>query len=264
MKQRIISAIFMFIILIPIFVIGGNIFTIAVSMISVLALKELIDLKESHHEIPDTVFLISIIDLLFLILFECDGVSLSLGLTYKGIAITCISLLLPVLFYKKVKYDTKDAFYLIGITLFLGVIFNTILLIRNIDINHFIYLLLIVILTDTFALFIGKLIGKHKSCPTISPNKTWEGCIGGALVGTVISLIFYLNVISSSHVLLVGIMSLVLSIMGQMGDLIFSKIKRENKIKDFSNLIPGHGGILDRMDSFIFVVLTYIILFEII
>ena len=93
-------------------------------------------------------------------------------------------------------------------------------------------------------------------CKEISPNKTWEGSIGGLLAGSIISLIFYNFLISSIDIKLV-IITIILSIVGQIGDLIMSKIKRENGIKDFSNILPGHGGILDRLDSSIFVVLAY-------
>ena len=83
-----------------------------------------------------------------------------------------------------------------------------------------------------------------------------QGSIGGLLAGSVISLIFYNFLISSIDIKLV-IITIILSIVGQIGDLIMSKIKRENGIKDFSNILPGHGGILDRLDSSIFVVLAY-------
>ena len=102
------------------------------------------------------------------------------------------------------------------------------------------------------------IIGKHKCSPTISPQKTWEGCIGGTILGVFISYSYYYFVISQEKILLVLLLTIFLSIMGQLGDLVFSKIKRENALKDFSKLIPGHGGILDRLDSFIFIVMTYI------
>jgi len=119
-------------------------------------------------------------------------------------------------------------------------------------------------MTDTFAYFGGYFIGKHKLCPSISPNKTIEGAIVGTLVGVMVSTLFYLFVINNSIniAILIGI-TLVLSLVGQLGDLFFSSIKRYYKVKDFSNLIPGHGGILDRLDSIIFVILTYILFMNI-
>ena len=111
-----------------------------------------------------------------------------------------------------------------------------------------------------FALFGGKLFGKH-NFTDISPNKTIEGCISGSLVAVIVSAIFYYFFISKHLIIIKILIILLLSIVGQVGDLFFSKIKRDNNIKDFSNLIPGHGGILDRLDSFTFVLLMFSIVF---
>ena len=119
--------------------------------------------------------------------------------------------------------------------------------------------------TDTFALFTGMFIGKNKLAPSISPKKTIEGFIGGALMGTFIATAFYVTVINQSMPLvLIIFVTLLLSCVGQLGDLVFSFVKREYGKKDFSNLIPGHGGILDRFDSLIFVVLAFILVHSII
>lgn len=104
--------------------------------------------------------------------------------------------------------------------------------------------------TDTFAFLIGKNYGKHKISPKSSPNKTWEGSIGGLLGSIVIGGSFgYFIGIPIIHVL---ILCFICGIISQLGDLTESAIKREIGIKDFSNLIPGHGGILDRIDSMLF------------
>ena len=119
-------------------------------------------------------------------------------------------------------------------------------------------------MTDTFAMLIGCLIGKHKLIPSVSPKKSIEGSVAGSIVGTAIASIYYVNVLEGGiNILLLIVMSLVLSILGQIGDLFFSKVKRENEIKDFSNLMPGHGGVLDRFDSLLFIVYGYIIIFHI-
>ena len=104
------------------------------------------------------------------------------------------------------------------------------------------------------------LVGKNKLCPEISPKKTVEGLIGGIVMGTFAATAFYFTVINSniSLVFLIFITAL-LCLVGQLGDLVFSSIKRYYGVKDFSNLIPGHGGILDRFDSLIFVTLAFII-----
>ena len=113
-------------------------------------------------------------------------------------------------------------------------------------------------MTDAFAMFTGMLIGKHKVTPNISPKKTIEGCIGGSIVGSTIAIIYYVYFVGSFSYKLI-LITLLLSVIDQFGDLFFSKIKRENKIKDFSNIMPGHGGILDRLDSLCFVVITYLL-----
>ena len=135
------------------------------------------------------------------------------------------------------------------------------ILVRNLGLWDFCSLILIFILTDTFALFCGMAFGKHKLIPHVSPNKTWEGSIGGTLIATIGVSVFYHYLISPvTWKIVLGI--LILSCIGQIGDLIFSKIKRENNIKDFSNLIPGHGGVLDRLDSTITIMLGYLIIYS--
>jgi phosphatidate cytidylyltransferase len=106
--------------------------------------------------------------------------------------------------------------------------------------------------TDTFAYFTGKLFGKHKLYPQVSPNKTIEGAIGGIIGCTLIS-IFYFNYLSINKYIYIIIFSVYASVFSMVGDLTASKIKREFGIKDFGNFLPGHGGMLDRFDSLLFV-----------
>ena len=173
--------------------------------------------------------------------------------------------LLPlVLINNNEKYNIKDALYLMASTLFLSISFNTFILIENMGVVYIIYLALITIITDTFAYVGGNLIGRHKLCPKISPNKTVEGALIGSLVGTIISVMFYSLIITTNeNILVVVLITLLFTIIGQFGDLVFSSIKRYYKVKDYSNIIPGHGGILDRLDSLIFVALTFILFINI-
>ncbi|WP_326909170.1 phosphatidate cytidylyltransferase [Sedimentibacter sp. MB31-C6] len=106
--------------------------------------------------------------------------------------------------------------------------------------------------SDTFAYFTGKLFGRHKLYPQVSPNKTIEGAIGGILGCTIISL-FYFDYLRINKYIYIIIFSVSASVFSMLGDLAASKIKREYKIKDFGNFLPGHGGILDRFDSVLFV-----------
>jgi phosphatidate cytidylyltransferase len=106
---------------------------------------------------------------------------------------------------------------------------------------------------DTGAYFIGKAIGKNKLLARVSPNKTWEGAIGGAFIGLAAFALIVGNVLPgfpTEHAIAIGA---ILVIGGQYGDLFESLLKRDAGVKDSSNLLPGHGGVLDRLDSLIFV-----------
>ena len=116
---------------------------------------------------------------------------------------------------------------------------------------YFCTLLLITIGMDTGAWFFGKRFGKRKFCPKVSPNKTLEGVVGGCLVASLLSGLFWFSFMEGiSFRQLVGLG--LFGLLSQVGDLVQSKLKREYNVKDSSRLIPGHGGIYDRLDSVIF------------
>ncbi len=104
---------------------------------------------------------------------------------------------------------------------------------------------------DTFAYFIGIFFGQHKMAPVLSPKKTWEGSIGGIAGSVLLSLIFSLILLRGSVgvCVLLGALGAIVS---EIGDLVASAFKRKLGIKDWSDLIPGHGGLLDRFDSVLF------------
>ena len=133
-------------------------------------------------------------------------------------------------------------------------------------VGQYIYLLVFLAawITDTFAYFTGFFFGKHKLCPNISPKKTVEGCLIGVVMGSLIGAVYYYNVIGNIDIFLVILLSICLSILSEIGDLVFSSIKRYFDVKDYSNLIPGHGGLLDRLDSVIFVALGLLLFLNII
>ena len=120
------------------------------------------------------------------------------------------------------------------------------------------YLLLPFVITwlsDSGAFFVGRSRGKTKLAPALSPNKTVEGSVGG-FVCAILAAILYGLILYSCHfranILVMAVYGFFGSLAGQAGDLAFSAIKREHGIKDYSNLLPGHGGMLDRFDSTIF------------
>lgn len=259
MKKRIISAIIMILVIVPLIFVGGIPYSLGVGLIGCIAYKELIEIrKDKSNDYPNLMKCIGLVSMLYLIYSNFEKYGLLFGVSYKVLCGIILVLCIPILFYKN-KYKVTDTFYLLSNVLFLGIGFNLLISVYNYGIKYFILLILITTLTDTFALFGGKLIGKHKFT-SISPNKTIEGCIIGSLVSTFICTMYYINIIgATSNILSIVLVVLFLSIIGQCGDLFFSAIKREFNKKDFGNLIPGHGGILDRLDSIIFVLFAFIL-----
>lgn len=265
MKTRILSAIVMCLIAIPILIVGGLAFKIFVMILGVASSYEILHIRKGHKEIP---LFIRVLSYLLIAVFVYLGTSVynvNYELIYKIIAALFLLYFLPVIIIDDDKrYNAGDAFYAIGTTMFLAIAYNSCVMIMNKDILYLVYILLVTMMTDTFAYFTGYFIGKHKLCEKISPKKTWEGAIGGTLVATFIATVFYIVFINPNiNILLIVGITLLLSILGQYGDLFFSSIKRHFKVKDYSNLIPGHGGVLDRLDSVIFVILTYVLFMSI-
>ncbi len=261
MKKKVISAIVALAIVIPLIILGGFYFTMGLGVIAILGYKEIVSLKEHGHKYPPMMKYIGVFLLIFIFLNNY-GQDFILGLDYKILVTLFLTLFIPVIIYNdNDKYNTSDALYLGGAVIFLGVAFSLFLYLRLFEVEYLILVLLIAIVTDTFAQIFGGLIGRNKLISEISPHKTWEGMIMGSLLGTFIATTYYTIVINpSTSLVIVGLCMLLLTFIGQLGDLFFSAMKRYHGIKDFSNIMPGHGGILDRVDSIIFVTLGLILL----
>ena len=262
MKKRVISAILMVGLFIPFLLKGGTPFGIIMTILAILGLYELINIKEMEKKFPIIVKIFAYLMLLYIAINNFNYIGFKLDFDYRLMSFIIFAFLSPLVFINdNKKYNLDDALFLVGSVLFIGFSFNLLIITRNFDISYIIYLLLITTITDTFALFTVMLIGKHKLAPEISPKKTIEGAVGGTLMGTFVASAFYVTVINPAMPLVfIILLTALLSVVGQVGDLIFSAIKRYYGKKDFSDLIPGHGGILDRFDSLIFVALAFVIL----
>ncbi|MBQ7302408.1 MAG: phosphatidate cytidylyltransferase [Clostridia bacterium] len=145
------------------------------------------------------------------------------------------------------------------LTLFVGFGFTALALLRqsNFGLAYVFFALMAAWMSDTGAYFSGYLFGKHKLCPIISPKKTVEGFVGGILFSILICTVSGIIYGAAADVAVcwwrVALLAGIASPISVMGDLFASVIKRQNDIKDYGNLFPGHGGVMDRFDSVIFV-----------
>ena len=262
MKQRVISAIIASILIIPIVLIGGNLYKAGVIALGLIGLYELLKAYENNKKIPLFMKFISIYSFIFALLENFNNNSFSITLSLKYIILYTLTLLIGLILYSDdKKYNIIDVSYLLFCNLFLVIGFGLLMSIREYNIYYLIMILLITIVSDTFALITGSLIGKHKFCPDISPNKTVEGFIGGLVFSLVICVPTYITIFNyNGNILLVILLIAGLSIVSTLGDLVFSAIKRYFKIKDYGKIMPGHGGVMDRIDSFLFVLLAVYII----
>ena len=210
---------------------------------------------------------ISIIGYILLVLYYITNNKFE-ALSVIIILATFVLLCIPIL---DLKYNFIDmSLTLLGF-IYVGVFFSFIYLVNDKPYGNYLIWLIFLSswLCDTTAYYTGRFFGKHKLCPKVSPKKTIEGSIGGLLGSTIACGIFgiiiskYVPNIATYHYFIIGT---ICGVFCQFGDLVASSIKRFVDIKDYSNLIPGHGGILDRFDSILFsgvvvyMYLTYIVL----
>ena len=258
MKQRTIGAIILMTILVGSILLGYEAFGLVMLICSILGYRELFNIKyDKPEKRMDIIKLIGGASLVLLGLNE-TFFNISNDLL---ILVPMLGLTVPIVFYNDSKrYNIQDAFFIMGIVFFLGYAFHNIIYMAKLDIYKCIFIFLIAFTTDTYAYISGCLIGKHK-LTSISPKKTVEGSVIGTIMGTVISSVYYNLAIGGLSIVTTALVCLILTILSEVGDLVFSSIKRHFDKKDYSNLIPGHGGVLDRFDSVLFVSLgLYIIM----
>lgn len=268
MKTRIFSGIATGLIaIIAIVLIDTPVYAMLVSAVSAIATYEILKVAKVTNK------LVSFSSIVF-------SAFVPIYLNYKNIfesnlkiSTVLIIYILLLLIFMLLKFDeTKFEHVTIAVfsSTFIAFSFSIFILLRDIDkeileLTHkeglyfVLFGLLCSSMTDTFAYFVGSKFGKHKLCPKISPKKTVEGAIGGIIGAVILNLIifhFFKKVIiidTNISYFFIIIMSIVLSIISMLGDLSASTIKRNYSAKDFGNLIPGHGGIMDRLDSSLFV-----------
>ncbi len=148
----------------------------------------------------------------------------------------------------------------LGAALYPGALLAHAPLLRAVDqgLEWVFFLIIVTFSTDTAAFFVGRAIGNRPLAPTISPKKTWEGAIGGFVTAIVVATVAATALNIDADLVLIVMLGALMGIVGQAGDLVESRLKRLAGVKDSGWLIPGHGGVLDRLDSIVFnLVLVY-------
>lgn len=250
-KTRIISGVILFSMLLLILIIGNTtIVNITASIVGILAINEYFNAFKNKDRVDRIIGLIVAISIAFLSIIPKEMLPLIAPITI----VTLFTKLIVTNMKTSLVNMMISAFgilYVLGFLMYIPLLYGA-------ENGKFLiwYIAIASWATDTFAYFIGSKFGKHK-LTEISPKKSIEGSVGGVVGAVLLSIIYTLCIykfanLSISILPILGI-TILLSILSQIGDLSASAIKRFVKIKDYGNLIPGHGGILDRIDSIIFI-----------
>ncbi|VEU83219.1 phosphatidate cytidylyltransferase [Acholeplasma hippikon] len=308
MKQRIITGIILALLLVPIVSINHPvvfiIFQIVLIAAVIIASYEMLHMYEKEKKINIWVKIVIVLTTI-VTYFNVGGLVNQINFykepsfhlitfTLQPVVITSfITVIMLALLVFVDDFSGADIGKAFTIVNYVGLGFASITMLRYMGVRFIIYIALIASMTDIFAYFVGVKFGKHKMAPNISPKKSWEGAIGGTIMGTLIAssfALFYGNIFTPDgflgellnpdrymtifdnfttlgneplHIQAMIIIPITLlgTIAGQIGDLVASKFKRTYQIKDFGKIMPGHGGVLDRFDSILFIGLLFLGIF---
>jgi phosphatidate cytidylyltransferase len=252
MKQRVITAVIFGAVLISFTIWGGFPFIALTYVFATIALYELLKMRELKlFSFPGVISLLVLWS--FLIPDQYQYIFESVNLTKVEIALVAVLLFLTYTVATKNRFTFDDVAFSILCTLYIGMGFYYFIETRENGLVFIFYALFMIWTTDSGAYLIGRKLGKRKLWPEISPNKTVEGALGGTISAVVVSIIYALLTDMDVAVAWIAVATIFLSAFGQIGDLVESALKRHYNVKDSGNILPGHGGILDRFDSLLFV-----------
>lgn len=253
LQIRTLSAIGALVIFLPLLALGGVAFQVLIGILSMLAVHELLRMKGLET--------FSFEGLLAMLAALIYTLPLETYLPYLPVDGNVIAYGMLVLFLLGTtvfssSYSFEDVAYPIAASFYVGLGFNALIDVRIAGFDKVLLGLFIVWATDSGAYLFGRRFGRRKLAPKVSPNKTLEGSLGGVFSAVLVSGLFGLvdpKVFSPHSLVALLLLTVFFSLAGQFGDLVESAIKRHFGVKDSGKFIPGHGGVLDRFDSLLFV-----------
>lgn len=254
-KKRIITSLVWLPLAIAAIWFGAPWFTVLIALFALLAIWEFYHLV-SHAKAPT----LTRFGLIYTLLFIASP-HLSFGDFSTNQTLLLTSAIMISLIWLLVRPQKETAFtswvWSLGGVIYLGLLLSYLVALRGLEAGRewVFFALFINAGSDTAAYFIGRTWGRRRLAPSISPGKTWEGAVGGVfgavLIGT--ALFYLLELPASFSYVQAVLLSILISVAGQLGDLVESLFKRNMYVKESGNLLPGHGGFLDRVDSVVFV-----------
>ncbi|QMS85451.1 phosphatidate cytidylyltransferase [Candidatus Xianfuyuplasma coldseepsis] len=270
MKTRVITGILLAAFFVPPFVVGSWYLMAILLLLSVVATYELFQMYNVQRPLPKVV-LISELLMSAIMYWSVSGYFMfqyALEWAFMGVALVLVIGSLLMVFVD--EFDGHAVGDMLMSVLYPSIAFGAIYGLRDYSVHNIGFLFMITISTDVFAYIVGIRYGKHRLAIKISPKKSIEGSIGGAVFAVLFTMLYLwgfgvenvgaITINWWSSILLI----LVISSLGQIGDLVASKMKRSVGIKDFSNIFPGHGGVMDRFDSVLFAGLIVMIISQVV
>ncbi|MBO5178657.1 MAG: phosphatidate cytidylyltransferase [Lachnospiraceae bacterium] len=251
-KTRLLSSIVLMILMLAFVITGGNVLLAAIAFLALVAMMEFLRMEKLHKTSLAIPAYIAVV--LLYILFFLQKTELLLPLC---VCLILVVMALYVFAFPKYKVEQIVAAYF-GF-FYAGLLISYVYQVRMLPGGAFSVWLIFIAAwgSDVCAYCAGMLFGKHKAFPVLSPKKTWEGCVGGVIGAAIIAVLYCLAMNhwfdQSFSLLQYAFVCACGAVISQIGDLAASAMKRNNEIKDYGKLIPGHGGVLDRYDSVIFV-----------
>ena len=260
MKTRVITSVFIAIVLVAILLLSNTIaYSIALSILAVIAANEVLKVYD-----VDKKYLVSVpaylaaamptLSFIMTVVMEKPASDFIIALALVMFVLMLYLFVVAVFAKGKIEFASLSAGFVL--VMYITACFSALSVIRYVGEAGMFNLGMVFIgawISDIFAYFTGRFLGKHKLIPEVSPKKTVEGSVG-AIVFTTLLMLLYGWIVSlatdfTPNYLVLGLAAPILSVVGQIGDLFASLVKRERGVKDYGKLLPGHGGIMDRFDS---------------